>query len=185
MVYQVVDVKTARARGVAAPAEPDENKTNQFTRGDQDQVQDDLLAFQDIPLPLTRPKLSYFLLAVNLSVYTAGIVIALTISADSSNQFFLLLAKSNPEVCCACMEWLRCSGSACKHSNRRGAMIRKIGMRPVPSDSHLPQIHKRFNKHFEVKRFIQHEIVSPKVCEAGDSLQASGYSRVMVATALC
>ena len=60
--------------------------------------EDDLLAFQDVPLPLARPQVSYFLLAANLSVYAAGIAIALADSNEASNDFFLLLAKQNAEV---------------------------------------------------------------------------------------
>jgi hypothetical protein len=49
-------------------------------------------------LPLVQPRVSYFFLVANLSVYAAGIVIALTQGNEASNDFFLLLAKVNSEV---------------------------------------------------------------------------------------
>jgi hypothetical protein len=49
-------------------------------------------------LPLVEPCVSYALLAANLSVYAAGIAIALLDSGEASNEFFLLLAKVNSEV---------------------------------------------------------------------------------------
>jgi hypothetical protein len=88
-------------RGVALQAESDGDKKGKAPLGSSDPLQNSLLAFDDIPLPLTRPRLSYVLLAGNLSVYSAGVVIALTLGNEASNNFFLLLAKSNQEVGCS------------------------------------------------------------------------------------
>ena len=46
-----------------------------------------------------NPRLWLAFLAANLSVYAAGIVIALTVSNEASNEYFLALAKINSEVC--------------------------------------------------------------------------------------
>eukprot|EP00892_Ulva_mutabilis_P008324 jgi/Ulvmu1/5864/UM025_0126.1 len=52
----------------------------------------------NVPLREKSPKLWMAFLAANLSVYAAGIVIALTVSNEASNEFFLALAKINSEV---------------------------------------------------------------------------------------
>ncbi|KAK3236866.1 hypothetical protein CYMTET_53020, partial [Cymbomonas tetramitiformis] len=45
-----------------------------------------------------RPRLTYLVLAANLSVYSVGVYLALTLGADESNEFFFLLAKDSSAV---------------------------------------------------------------------------------------
>ena len=49
-------------------------------------------------LPLTQPRLTYVFLAANLSVYAAGIAIALIVGNEASNDFFLELAMMGDKV---------------------------------------------------------------------------------------
>jgi hypothetical protein len=55
----------------------------------------------ELPL-LSTPRMSYVLLGINLSIYCSGIAIALLDSNEASNEYFLLLAEINGEVCVGC-----------------------------------------------------------------------------------
>ena len=89
----------------AEPEEHDSNKTERPTAPPttpQDppstSPQTQLSPLAAPQLPLVQPRVTYALLAVNLSVYAAGIAIALLDNGEASNEFFLLLAKINSEV---------------------------------------------------------------------------------------
>jgi hypothetical protein len=55
-------------------------------------------ARQGIEIPTVKPRISGIILGINLAVYAVGIAIALGVSNEASNEFFLLLAKINSEV---------------------------------------------------------------------------------------
>lgn len=81
---------------------PQRQRCSQLVRNATEPNKDDrtkvAVAGQNVPLRQEKPKLWLAFLAANLSVYAAGIFIALTVSNEASNEFFLSLAKINSEV---------------------------------------------------------------------------------------
>ena len=79
----------ASASNDAAPAADPASSTSSAPASETDQA---------LSIPTVQPRLTYALLALNLTVYGVGVGIALAGDAEASNEYFLALAKDNAAV---------------------------------------------------------------------------------------